>query len=68
MSALVISDIRSPLRTSRECPSWGEHGRVLEGADLGAIQGGGVRLVVQSRAANVCFRRVVEKRTSLVMS
>ena len=65
MSAPVASDTRSPLSASREisaCSAGGpEPGGDQERAELVAVQGGGVRLVVQPGTADVRGGRVLEE-------
>jgi hypothetical protein len=57
MSAPVASDTRSPFRASREISACSagraESGGDQEGAELVAVQCGGVRLVVQPGPADV---------------
>jgi hypothetical protein len=65
MSAPVASDTRSPFRASRgDQRVFGgraEPGGDQKGAELVAVQGGGVRLVIQPGTAHVRGGRVVEE-------
>ena len=65
MSAPVASETRTPLSASKEIErvlgGRAEPGSDQEGAELVAVQGGGVRLIIQPRPAHVRGRGVVEE-------
>jgi hypothetical protein len=64
MSAPIASETRSPFSAQGDQHVLGgrpEPGSDQEGAELVAVQGGGVRLVVQPRSADVRGRGVVEE-------
>jgi len=68
ISAPVASDTRSPLMASREiraCSVGGpESGGDQDRAELVAVQGGGVRLIIQPGTADVRGRGVLQESSS----